>query len=356
MWINWPGDVTSDAVLWNGQHYVIEGPIPALLMIPLVLLYHAAANQTALAIILGAIAVSAAWDLFRRLGVGVRETMWLCAFLYAGTTLWWCSMLGDVWFIEHCSAVAFTMLALRELAAEKPKAWVVALFAAAAIGSRSTMLLALPFYAHFLWHGGFVPETPPPDPSLRIARMRNFALTLVPFAAAWVWYNFARWGVWYDIGYVEFYHHDGWGQTTGSPFRFAYFPYEFYSFFLQAPVLVEFRQLARWPIFKVDVHGVALTWSSPALIFAFWARAPRMYLTVMWTTIALVATAELPLLSQWLVSVRHAPRARLRAVFARANGACGTGRTPALGKNPHRLVDRDERVGRLVLGRVLPHG
>jgi hypothetical protein len=308
VWIDWPGDATSDAVLWNGQYYVIEGPIPAILMMPLVLLYHSAANQTALAIILGAISISAAWDLFRRLGAGVHETIWLCAFLYAGTTLWWCSMLGDVWFIEHCAAVAFTMLALRELAAERPRAWVVALFAAAAIGSRSTMLLALPFYAHFLWHGGFVPETSPPDPRLRIARMRSFALTLVPFVAAWVWYNFARWGVWYDIGYTQFYHHDGWGQPTGSPFRLAYFPYEFYSFFFQAPALVEFRQLAQWPIFKVDVHGVALTWSSPALIFAFWARAPRAYLAVMWTTIAVVALPSfLYYLNGWYqYGMRHA--------------------------------------------------
>jgi hypothetical protein len=185
---------------------------------------------------------------------------------------------------------------------------VVALFAAAAVGSRSTMLLALPFYAHFLWHGGFIPETPSRDPSRRIARMRSFALTLVPLVAAWVWYNFARWGVWYDIGYSEFYHHDGWGQVTGSPFRLAYFPYEFYSFFFQAPALVEFRQLAQWPLFKVDVHGVALTWSSPALIYALWARAPRAYLAVVWTTIALVALPSfLYYLNGWYqYGMRHA--------------------------------------------------
>lgn len=288
VWIDWPGSATSDAVFWHGQYYVIEGPIPALLMIPLVAIYHAAANQTALAIILGAIAVSAAWDVFRRLGLGVREALWLCAFLYAGTDLWWCSMLGDVWFIEHCSAVAFTMLALRELAGENPKGWLIAVFAAAAVGSRSTLVLALPFYAHFLWHGGFVPEKPL-DPAARMARLRSFALMLIPFAVAWVWYNLARWGVWNDIGYTEFYHHDSWGQTTGSPFRLAYFPYEFSSFFFQAPVLVEFRQLAQWPIFKVDVHGVALTWSSPALIYSFWARASRAYLAVVWITIAFVA-------------------------------------------------------------------
>ncbi|MGH7714512.1 MAG: hypothetical protein ACREML_00805 [Vulcanimicrobiaceae bacterium] len=86
------------------------------------------------------------------------------------STLWWCSMLGDVWFVEHCAAVAFTMLALRELAGKKPLA------------------------------RRFRPGNVTTGPERAHARMRNFALMLVPFVGAWVWYNFARWGVWYDIG------------------------------------------------------------------------------------------------------------------------------------------------------------
>jgi len=288
VWIDWPGEATSDALLWHGRHYMIEGPVPAILMLPLVLFFGKAANQTALAILLGAIATSAGWDLLRRLGVGARDTLWLCALLFAGTSLWWCAMLGDVWFIEHCAAVMFTLLALRELAGRSPRGWLVAVFAAAALGSRFTLLLALPFYAYVLWRGGLTLEA---EGALeaRWSRLRAFALTLVPFAAAWVWYNFARWGVWWDLGYLEFYHRDPWGQRTGSPFRLAYFPYQLYSFFLQPPALVEYRQIALWPFFKVDVHGVALTWSTPALALAFAARAARPYLIAVWSVVAMVA-------------------------------------------------------------------
>ena len=289
VWIDFPGNVTSDALAWNGHYYVIEGVVPALLLVPLALLFGKAANQTTLAILLAAIAVSACWDVLRRLGAGVRETAWLCVFFFAGTTLWWCAMLGDVWFVEHCAAVAFTMFALRELAGTSPRGWLVAIFAAAALGSRFTLLLALPFYAWALWRGGLAPEAAQPTRQIGIARVRTLALVLAPFAAAWIWYNFARWGVWWDLGYVEFFHRDPWGQPAGSPFRLAYFPYEFYSFFLQTPALVEYRQLAVWPIFKVDVHGVALTWSTPALALAFFARAARPYLLAVWGTIALVA-------------------------------------------------------------------
>ena len=106
--------------------------------------------------------------------------------------------------------------------------------------------------------------------------------------ALWVARDFAQYGTARDIGYTLFYQQDGWGQPTGSPFRLAYFPYEFWSYFLQAPVLAEYRQLAEWPIFKLDPHGVALTWTSPALVLAL--LAPRRRLVwLLWATIVLVA-------------------------------------------------------------------
>ena len=37
------------------------------------------------------------------------------------------------------------------------------------------------------------------------------------------------------------------------------------------------------------MHGVALTWSTPALALAFAARAARPYLAAVWATVALVA-------------------------------------------------------------------
>ena len=307
-WIDWPGPINSDALNWLGHWYVIEAPVPGILMMPLVLVFGKVANQTTLAILLTAFGVAGAWDLFERLGVSPRARLWLCAYFFAGTDLWWCGMLGDVWFVAQCSAATFTVFALRELAAPSPRGWVVALCAAAAFESRFTLVTAVPFYAYFLWRGGLAPEAVAQEPAVRMRALRSLVLTLVPVAALWLWYDLGRWGVWYDIGYTTFYHRDPWGQPTGSPFRLAYFPYELYSFFLQAPVLVEYRQLAQWPIFKVDVHGIALTWSSPALALAFFAPAPRRYLAVMWTLIAVVAAPSfLYYLNGWYqYGMRHA--------------------------------------------------
>jgi len=265
-WIAWPGNYI-DALPFNGQYYIIEGPMPAVLLLPFVAIFGTF-NQTALAIVLGAVAIGAAFELGERFGVPLQTNVWVCAFLLAGTDLLWCAMLGDVWFIAHVCAVCFTMLALVELAGSK-RAWLVALWAGCAILSRFDLVLALPVYAYLLGDR---------------ERVRSFASVLVPIAVVWIGYNLARWGTWYDIGYTAWYHQDQAGMPTGSPFRLQYFPYELWSFFIQAP-----QRIAAYPYLAPSISGVALTWTSPALVLAFFARKPVRWVVALWVAAALCA-------------------------------------------------------------------
>jgi len=279
VWIDWPG-AYIDALAYNGAHYIIEAPVPALLLLPFVAVFGAATNQTLLACALAAIAIGATYELGERWGVPRARNLWICAFLLAGTDVLWCAMLGDVWFIAHVSAVCFTMLALCELAGKK-RGWLVALWAVCALGSRFTFVLALPIYAYLLATDG--------DGLFALsARARSALLTfgaaLVPFAALFVWYNYARWGTWSDIGYTAWYHQDQAGMPTGSPFRLLYFPYELASFFVQAPTV-----LPVFPWLRPELGGVALTWTSPALLLAFFARKPLRWVAALWVLVVLCA-------------------------------------------------------------------
>ncbi len=270
-WITWPG-AYIDALGYNGQHYVIEAPLPAVLLMPYVAAAGTAANQTLLSVVLAGIAIGAAWELGERLGVSDDTNVWICAFLLAGTDLAWCAMLGDVWFIAHVSAVCFTMLALVEICGKK-RAWLVALWAVCAAESRFSMVLALPVYAVMLW------------PQLRSPRsLLGFAGVIVAAAALWVWYNLARWGTVADIGYTTWYHQDQAGMPTGSPFRLRYLPYQLWSFFLQRP---DFASTFPW--IRPSYSGIALTWTSPALIYALWARKPRGLIAAFWAAAVLTA-------------------------------------------------------------------
>jgi hypothetical protein len=73
-------------------------------------------------------------------------------------------------------------------------------------------------------------------------------------------------------------------MPTGSPFRLQYFGYEFWSFFQQLPGFS-----SAFPWIRPSYSGVALTWTSPALIYALWARRPVVMAVALW--IAAVLTA-----------------------------------------------------------------
>jgi hypothetical protein len=282
LWIDWPGPYI-DALQYAGRYYVIEAPLPALLLVPFVAVLGGAANQTVLAIVLAGVAIGAAWELGERFEVPPRANLWICAFLLAGTDLLWCAMLGDVWFVAHVSAVCFTMLALVELAGKR-RGWLVALWAAAAFESRFSMIAAVPVYAYLLGANAAPAEGASNTTRWDAPRLASFAAILGGVGVLWTWYNLARWGTWNDIGYTAWYHQDQAGMPTGSPFRFEYLPYQFGSFFVQLPTF-----LPAFPWLRPEYSGVALTWTSPALVLAFLARRPLDWVVALWAATLLVA-------------------------------------------------------------------
>ena len=279
VWIDWPG-AYIDALGYAGRHYVIEAPLPAILLMPYVALFGLHANQTLLSIVLAGVAIGAAWELGERFGLRPSSNAWICAFLLAGTDLLWCAMLGDVWFLAHVSAACFTLLALVELAGAR-RAWLVALWAACAFESRFSLILIVPIYAYLCARD---PEKPFAIGPLWRSTFAGFASILIPVAVLWMLYNRARWGTWTDIGYTAWYHQDEAGFPTGSPFRFAYVPYELTSFFVQGAT-----RLPGFPYFRPEYSGIALTWTSPALVLAFFARGPARWVVALW--IAALAAA-----------------------------------------------------------------
>lgn len=325
-WIDWPGAYIDALRYGDGRYYVIEAPLPAILLLPFVAIFGDATNQTVLAAILAAVAVGAAWELGERFGLPARRNAWICAFFLAGTDLLWCAMLGDVWFIAHVSAVAFTMLAIAELAGKR-RGWLVALFAVCAVESRFSMILAVPVYLIFVMlstpRRGVVEaqseqsesnddtqsaqseskeeaQSATPAPPIVILsprapasgvegrewqpRLASFAAVLVAGAILWALYNRARWGVWTDVGYTNWYHQDEAGMPTGSPFRLEYLPNQLWSFFVQLPTV-----LPAFPWLRPEYSGVALTWTSPALILAFFARSPLRWVIALWGAALLTA-------------------------------------------------------------------
>jgi hypothetical protein len=197
-----------------------------------------------------------------------------------GTDLLWGSMLGDVWFIAQTSAVAFMLLALYELAGER-RGWLVALWYALAIGSRFTVVMALPVVLWWTFDGFLVRERRP-------RALRGALLTLVPFVVLWVAYNVARWHVPWDAGHTIFFHEDSIGSPVGSPFSLRNVPWQLWSFFVLPPD----HQHAP-PYLVPSQLGTALTYTSPALLLALFARRPAHLVVSLWIATFLAAGPSL---------------------------------------------------------------
>jgi len=271
--INWPG-TWIDALPFAGRYWVIEAPTPAVLLLPWVAIFGDA-NQTVLAVLLCGVAVGACWLTCEQLGVAKRVVLWICAFLFAGTQLAWCAELGDVWFIAHVASVAATFLALAELTGKR-RGSLVALALVAAIFSRFALVMAIPVFAWLVLRDR--------TPEARRDAALGFGWVIVLGAILWVRYNLARWGVWYDIGYTAWYHQDTAGSPEGSPFQLHYFGYQLWSFFRLGP---QFQ--ATFPFVVPTYNGLAMTWTSPALALALFARRPRSLVLGLWAATALVA-------------------------------------------------------------------
>jgi hypothetical protein len=146
----------------------------------------------------------------------------------------------------------------------------------AAAFARFSLVLAIPVFAWLV-----VRERPAAE---RRRAAIGFAAVVALGIGLWVAYNYARWGVWYDIGYDRWYNQDSAGAPFGSPFQLRYFPYQLWSFFWQGP-----QFMSAWPFVIPTYSGLALTWTSPALVIALFARRPRPLVIGLWLATLLVA-------------------------------------------------------------------
>jgi hypothetical protein len=286
VWIEWPGSFI-DAVTYNGRYYIVNDPVPAFLLMPYVAFAGWYANQTWLSVVLAGVAAAAAWRISENLDVPKRRGLVICAFMFAGTDLWWGSVFGDVWFLAQTSAVAFMLLSLMELSGPRPRGWLVAFYYALAVGSRFTVVMAVPVLAYLVYLGNLDSYRPLYDGRMR--RLASFSAVFVVFAALWMYYNWLRWGVIWDSGHTIFYHEDVQaGSPFGSPFSISHIPYQLSSFFILRPVF-----FAQFPWVVPLRFGTALTWTSPALVYALWARVPQPAVRLMWVAALLAAGPSL---------------------------------------------------------------
>jgi len=258
-----------DLTLFQGLWYVPNPPLPALLMVPLILLvgpgnlnavrfcmFWAALNAMLLFLILDQ-AARLKW-----IAIGRSGLLWIVALFAFGTPHLYLGMNGQMWFVSQILTV--TGLALAILAALKSwPAWAIGLFLGLAVLARPNVLVMWPFLLAI---------------RLQIRHDAGLTLTLkqfltwsiasgLPVAVAGfglLAYNQARFGSWFDFGYVTI---NGAEQIVRDVQTYGMFNVHFIPINLNAMFSLFPQVLSQSPYIVPTRDGVNIWLTTPALLY-----------------------------------------------------------------------------------------
>lgn len=258
-----PNDAGDMAVI--GQKlYVVFGPFPALLLLPLVPLF---ARETPDILVLALTALAGVWAfhalLVRLHGAGDRVRLACATLTFAlGTAMHYGAAMGNVWLHAQITATALQVFAL--LAAANGRALATGVFLGLTVLTRSTTTLAVPFCAWLLWSRR---DREPDAPKPGVRAWFALGLPVVAAVALHAVYNQARFGSPTDAGYHYILMGDEFEALVKQygRFSFHFLPGNLFGWLFRPP----YWNGSAW---VPDPHGMSLLLTTPYLLFALWPR------------------------------------------------------------------------------------
>lgn len=267
-------------------HYVVYPPLPALFVLPWVVVQGGSTNQLWACLMLGALNVSLVYVLARRVGeVASRAVLWAIVFGF-GTVTWFAAQNGNSWLIAQVGALTFLLAALCEVFG-RGRAWLMGVFLGLSMLCRLDELFAFPFFVAAILHASrrgsegedrWAIGTPWPTSLPAVAasfdwpavvrRLVGFGLGLGAFVGVYLAYNYARFGSPLQTGYSlipgilnEPWYRDGF-------FNLKAIPRNFYNMILKAPNFVD-----EAPFIKPNrIGGFSMLLTTPFFLWAVKSR------------------------------------------------------------------------------------
>lgn len=249
---------TGDMAYYHGHWYSFFPPLPAFLLVPLLKWLHSPAHVHVPLIsgLMGVAAVGGVYQICERAGLRLGPRVWLTLFFAFGTVFAYSVLQGTPWYYVQVCTEFFYVLALRE-SFGRNRPWLVAALFGCALLCRNPVALGFPF---LFWR----------EERWDWRRIAEFCVPVGLAVGVQLWWNAARFGNPLDTGYAHImmagYLHPSFKEGM---FSYKHIPWQIYSLFFLAPA---FNGLAnfngRWPYLKLDGNGQALTFTSPAFLFA----------------------------------------------------------------------------------------
>lgn len=273
----------EELVNLGGRSYVIYPPLPALLLIPFVMLRGISSNQLLLSFILGGFNISLVYLTLRKLTENEELRIWMTVLFGFGTIHWYTASIGSVWYLAQVTSLFFLMAAVyTTLAGRSP--FVAGLLLGASYMSRLTTILTLPFFVIMLLRPGDSGEKGPRHWARRLWPVVLLSAGVGIFVLLNCLYNYLRFGSPFDVAYEL--HTISAAKAEVSPwfnkglFSLSYIPHHIYAFLLQPPEFID-----KPPYVIPCMSGLSLFITTPAFIFAFLAGLKSRIALACWAAI-----------------------------------------------------------------------
>lgn len=277
-----------DLTFFNGQWYLPFPPLAALMMIPLVKIFGDVGFSTVTFTIFFASVDSAlVYELLRKMdskgwiGLQANHLIWLVISFVFGTTFWYMSIVGKVWYIERIVALTFMLLAVVLLINNRSPI-LVGITIGLSLWSRPNGIFLWPLFLGIYWQLLKDKEKPTIKVIAKWILLNAIPITIA--ITALLYYNWVRFGDWFDFGYQN----QNVGENAANVVSEGFFnlkviPRNLYRMLIALPVV----QKSCKYIFVPNHLGMSIFFTSPAFIYIFKAFKKNIFNLALWVALIL---------------------------------------------------------------------
>lgn len=252
----------------EGKWYLPFPPLPALLLLPGVALLGETEVSAPLASILwAATTVALVYLLLQALAdrgltrLSRAGNLWITAAFGFGSVLWYCALMGVVWYLGQLASLLFVALAAL-LAARRAPPVLAGLALGVALLGRPNVIFILPFLVG-LYDATFVGGWR--ERWTRVRPVARLLITaMIPFAGLLLLYNWLRFGDALEFGYRAA---NVAGPLRADLDRFGQFHWHYLGRNFEAMLLLPPRWDAARGVLQPDVRGMSVLLTTPALLW-----------------------------------------------------------------------------------------
>ena len=272
---------------YDGKHFIVPPPVPAILMLPVVAITGLDTNQTLLSYLFGSINVSLAFLAAGYITRSLKVQIWTAVMFGFGTIHWWVAANGGVWMFSHTVSVTFLFIAII-LSFKKAHPVLPGLSLGAAYWTRLPAILSFPFFMVM-----YLDEWYRSDSTKSIIRRINLKSLIFLGLGAGIFvifnmvYNYVRFDTPFDISYylIPGILDEAWYRE--GIFDLSYIPRHLKIIFGRLPNFSN-----EFPYITPSWNGLAIWITTPAFIYAFFAGIRNRIAVGCWLSIALIAFVD----------------------------------------------------------------